>query len=103
MINSINSKRTLTFGVFGLVLSLVATSVIGPAPAQAQQSATCQSGAGGRIFASGGGSEREKNPTPPGWANRDYFFFSPPPRTHPTHPPCPALFWRAPFSPVPPK
>src|SRR3989442_2636300 len=81
MINSINSKRTLTFGVFGLVLSLVATSVIGPAPAQAQQSATCQSGAGGRIFASGGEVEVEILQASAGWTSELHFVSPGPART----------------------
>src|SRR5438445_435409 len=59
MINSINSKRTLPFGLFGLVLSLLASTMSAPGPARAQQSPGCESGIGGRIFSNGGEVEVE--------------------------------------------
>jgi hypothetical protein len=73
MINSINSKRTLPFGLFGLVLSLLASTMSAPEPARAQQSPGCESGIGGRIFSNGGEVEVEILPASAGYTSELHF------------------------------
>lgn len=80
MINSVNSKRTLPFGLFGLVLSLFASTMFAPGPARAQQSPGCESGIGGRVFSNGGEVEVEILQASAGWTSELHFLSPGPPR-----------------------
>ena len=73
MLNAINSKRALPFGLFGLVLSLLASTISAPGAVRAQQSPGCESGIGGRIFSSGGEVEVEILPASAGYTSELHF------------------------------